>query len=327
MQQKYILYFLLCFLIVSCSDKDKKKERYLTESSGNINSISLVSDNLVWEGKVGEKVRDIFAAPLVGLPQEEPIFSIRQIPEQVFDGFATKNRLILKLEKVDTTAVVILKDVYARPQTVVVIKGQSEDELISLLESNTNKIVAAFNKEEVREKLRRINKSLLKDEPMESALKFQIDIPSAYRIALNDENFFWVRKSLTNTMTMDFMFYDVPLSTIRNGDSAIVDIVRLRDSISKYKIPGEDGIVMSTEDAYVPALFETSIDGYMAYETRGMWEIKGEYMAGPFINYAIRDEANDRYIIAEGYVYAPSLNKREYIFEQEAIIKSMKIKP
>ena len=111
---------------------------------------------------------------------------------------------------------------------------------------------------------------------------------------------------LTNTMTMDFMFYDVPLSTIRNGDSAIVDIVRLRDSISKYKIPGEDGIVMSTEDAYVPALFETSIDGYMAYETRGMWEIKGEYMAGPFINYAIRDEANDRQLLApERQKHAP----------------------
>jgi hypothetical protein len=327
MKNKFTLYLLLlsAIIVTSCTDK-KKPQRYITESSGNINSISLVADNLVWEGSVGETVREIFAAPLLGLPQDEPIFSIRQIPEQVFDGFATKNRLILKLERTDSTGITYLKDVYAKPQTVVLIKGQSDKELINLLNEHQQKIINAFNKEEVNEKLRRINKSLLTDEQMEQDLGFKIDIPSAYRIALSEDNFYWVRKSLTNTMTMDFMFYQVPMETIRQGDSAIVDIVRMRDSITKYKIPGEDGMIMSTEDAYTPSLFETSIDGHMAFETRGMWEIKGEYMAGPFINYAIKDQTNNRYIIAEGYVYAPSLNKREYIFEQEAIIKSMQIK-
>ena len=322
MQNKYILYLLLGLLTASCSS-DKNKDRYIAESSGNINGISLVADNLVWEGEVGETVRGIFAAPLLGLPQDEPIFSIRQIPEQVFDGFATKNRLILKLEKSDSVSTSYIEDVYAKPQTVVLITGRTDADLIAELKSNSNRIISEFNKQEVKEKRRRINKSLLLDEEMEQVLKFKIDIPSAYRIALKEDDFYWIRKSLTNTMTMDFMFYEVPINTIREGDSTIVDIVRLRDSILASKIPGEDGIIMSTEDAYTPALFETTIDGHLAYETRGMWEIKGEYMAGPFINYAIKDEANNRFIIAEGYVYAPSLNKREYIFEQEAIIKSI----
>jgi hypothetical protein len=325
MQNKYMLFLIVLVLASSCSEK-KKKERYITESSGNINSISLVADNLVWDGEVGETVRDIFAEPLLGLPQDEPIFNIKQIPTQVFDGFATKNRLILKLEKADSSSTSYLRDVYAKPQTVVLITGKTDQELIDQLRANTDRIISEFNKQEVMEKRRRINKSLLKDEAMEQALKFKIDIPSAYRIALEEDGFYWVRKSLTNTMTMDFMFYEVPLSTIRAGDSAIIDIVRMRDSISMTKIPGEDGMIMSTEDAYTPSLFETAIDGHMAYETRGMWEIKGEYMAGPFINYAIKDEANDRFVIAEGYVYAPSLSKREYIFEQEAIIKSISFK-
>jgi len=326
MQHKYTLYLILVLLVASCQSDKKKPERYITESSGNINSISLVADNLVWEGQVGEVVREIFAAPLLGLPQDEPIFNIRQIPEQVFDGFATKNRLILKLEKTDSTGVSYLKNVYAKPQTVVLISGKTETKLIAQLQESADKIISEFNKQEVEEKRRRINKSLLNDTEMETALNIKIDIPSAYRVALSEDNFYWVRKSLTNTMTMDFMFYEVPLSTIRDGDSAIVDIVKLRDSIAKYKIPGEDGMIMSTEDAYTPSLFKTKINGYMAYETRGMWEIEGEYMAGPFINYAIKDPANERFIVAEGYVYAPSLNKREYIFEQEAIIKSMTIK-
>ena len=49
-------------------------------------------------------------------------------------------------------------------------------------------------------------------------------------------------------------------------------------------------------------------------------------MAGPFVNYAIEDKVNNRYLVAEGYVYAPSVDKREYVFELEAIIKSIKIK-
>ena len=49
-------------------------------------------------------------------------------------------------------------------------------------------------------------------------------------------------------------------------------------------------------------------------------------MGGPFVNYAIEDKVNNRYLVAEGYVYAPSLDKREYVFELEAIIKSIKIK-
>ncbi len=48
--------------------------------------------------------------------------------------------------------------------------------------------------------------------------------------------------------------------------------------------------------------------------------------AGPFITYAIEDEVNKRYLIADGYVYAPSLSKSEYIFELESIIKSITIK-
>ena len=49
-------------------------------------------------------------------------------------------------------------------------------------------------------------------------------------------------------------------------------------------------------------------------------------MSGPFINYWIEDKVNNRYLIAEGFVFAPSVGKRDYIFELEAIIRSITIK-
>lgn len=319
---------LFCVVLLACGDKKKDDSKlYLPDSSGNLNTISIVVDNILWEDSVGESIRNIFAAPLNGLPTDEPMFNMKQIPPQVFDGFAARSRIVLKIEKGgEESSVKILNNVLAKPQTVAVVTGKTNEDIIIQLKENKDKIIDAFNKEEVKEKLRRINKSLLADEKMENKLGITIDIPTAYKIGKAEDDFFWIRKSLSNTKTIDLMLYEVPMNTIAEGDSTIVDIVKMRDQITKTKIPGEDDIYMAVEDAYAPSMFKTIIDNKPAYEVRGMWEMKGFTMAGPFITYAIEDKINNRYFIADGYVYAPSLNKRDYIFELEAMIKSIKIK-
>ena len=80
-----------------------------------------------------------------------------------------------------------------------------------------------------------------------------------------------------------------------------------------------------TEDAYAPYLFKTTIDGRPAYETKGTWEVKDALMGGPFINYAVKDEKNNRYLILEGFTYAPAVAKRDLQFELESILNTTKI--
>ncbi|NNE32348.1 MAG: DUF4837 family protein [Winogradskyella sp.] len=318
---------VLCLFLLGCGEgKNDNNQIYLPESNGNLNNISVVVDNLLWEGNVGERIRDIFAATLNGLPVDEPMFKMRQIPPQVFNGFTTRSRIILKIEKgAEEASTIIVNDKFAKPQTVAVVRGKNDGEIINQLNENKDKIIDAFNKEEVKEKQRRVNLSLLKDSDMEANLGIRIDIPSAYKIAKATDDFFWIRKSLSNTKTIDLMFYDIPIEAIAKGDSTIVDIVSVRDSITKTQIPGEEAIYMAVDDAYAPALFNTIIDNKPAYEVRGIWETKGYTMAGPFITYVIEDKINNRYVIGDGYVYAPSLEKRDYVFELESIIKSIEI--
>lgn len=322
--KKLISIFCL-LLVLSCNDKNSNII-YLPASSGNINSISVVADNLLWEDKVGGVIRKVMAAPANGLPTDEPMFSLKQIPTPVFTDFATRSRIILKVEKTDATGIEIKENVYAKPQTVVVVKGKTDQDIINQIKENEAKIIDAFTKREVSEKLRRINKSLLKDQEMEAALGFTIDIPSAYKITKNQENFYWIRKEFSSSKTLDLMFYSYPLDSIRKGDSTVVDVINMRNKMVKDGIDGEDGIIMTTENAYAPSIFKAIIDNKPVYETRGIWKIEGAYMGGPFVNYAIEDKVNNRYLVAEGYVYAPSFDKREYVFELEAIIKSIKIK-
>ncbi len=319
---------LLCIFFIACGD-DKKGDSntYLPSSIGDLNNLSIVVDNTMWEESVGESIRNIFAAPLNGLPTEEPMFKLHQIPPQIFDSLPSQNRILLKIETKDTTpSVKITNNVFAKPQTVVVVNGRSNEDIIAQLKENKAKIIDALNKEEVKEKQRLIRLSLLDDKEMEDQLGFTINIPSVYRIAKGEESFFWIRKNLSSSKTVELMFYEVPFETISEGDSTIVDIVKMRNKITKTKIPGEDDIYMAVENAYTPFMFKTIIDNKPTYEVRGLWEMQGFTMAGPFITYAIEDKVNKRYLIADGYVYAPSLDKGQYIFELESIIKSIKIK-
>ena len=56
-----------------------------------------------------------------------------------------------------------------------------------------------------------------------------------------------------------------------------------------------------------------------------LWEVKGQFMAGPFLNYQIKTNSkNNQQIMLDGFVYSPGTDKREYIFELEAIMRSLK---
>jgi len=124
---------------------------------------------------------------------------------------------------------------------------------------------------------------------------------------------------------MEVIAYTVPITS--EDDENGNNIVAIRDAIGEKYIPGEiDGSYMITEEAYAPHIFEVEIDGKKAFETRGKWEVKNVYMAGPFLSYTIVDKPNNRLVVVEGFTYAPSINKRDYMFEIEAILKTIKIK-
>jgi len=324
--KKIVTAVFAVILLAACDTQGSKEQRILSSSSGNINSLSVVVDNELWQGSVGEKIREILGAPVYGLPQDEPLFAMRQMPTSVFSDFAAKNRIVLKIENNKQADTKFLKNVYASPQILILVTGNSISEINEQLDRNGEKIVSVLNNEEIKEKQRRINVSLNKNNNIEKALGLTINFPSAYRIAKEDNSFFWIRKDI-KTGTMNLMLYALPFDAVSNGDDAINDIIRIRDSIGKIHIPGPvDGSYMITEEAYTPFLNKTIIDNKPALETRSTWEVKDAFMAGPFINYVVEDKINNRLVVLEGFTFAPSIEKRNHMFELEAIIRSLKIK-
>lgn len=322
--KNFFAFFSVLFILTGCGD-GKNDPVVVANSSGKINNVTVVMENDLWTGEVGEAVRRHLAAPVDGLPQEEPLFSLSQMPPEAYSGFARKNRIFLHIQKGQEPAVKMAENAYARPQKGVLITGETNEQIISLIEENADNIISTFKKTELKEQQRRINKSLKSDEKLEEKLGVSLKFPTAYRYAKETDDFVWIRKDIP-TGSMEILVYEVPRHVIEKDTNIIGNIIEMRDSIGKTHIPGRlPDSYMVTESAYAPYLFESQIDGNFAWESKGIWEVKGDFMGGPFINYAVLDEENDRYVVLEGFAFSPSARKRENMMELEAILRSAKI--
>ena len=323
---RFFIRALCLFLVFTACEDTSSKKVYKPQSSGNINDLSVVIDNSLWDSSVGEAVRSTVGAPLYGLPQDEPQFSLRQIPSSVFSGFVKNTRLVLKITKGVAPSTKFYTNPYAAPQKMVVVNGMTNEEIIDQLNTNLAKIKKAFKTQEIQEKQRRSKKALFNSESITKQLGVNIQFPSVYRIAKQEKDFFWIRRDI-KTGTVNLLLYALPYDKKLTEEALAKRVIKVRDSIGKQYIEGPvEGSYMTTENAYTAFFGKAKVASLNSFETKSIWQVKDAFMSGPFINYWIQDTINNRYLVAEGFVFAPSVQKRDYIFELESIIQSIVLK-
>jgi hypothetical protein len=322
--KKIGILLVLFSLVISCDSGDNKKT--LKEANGRINHLLVVMKNSEWQGEMGDALRKIIAEPVVGLPQPEALFEITQVPKENFGSMFRATRSVLIIGISDKNSFNVASNIYAAPQRIITITGTDEAAIIEALKEHSKEIVTVFKEADLKSMQRRILKKYWDPTKIATFNKqgYSLKIPRTYRKVEDNGEFVWYRYHLERGNSMELITYSVPIET--EDDENGNNIVAIRDSIGAKYIPGEiEGSHMITEEAYAPHIFEITLDGKKAFETKGKWEVKGMYMAGPFISYSVIDKPNNRLVIVEGMTYAPSINKRDYMFELEAILKTLKI--
>ena len=295
------------------------------KATGNINTISVIIDNQLWNGEVGESIRNKFASPVIGLPQEEPLFTINQYPIKLMEGFMTDSRTIIVIKKENKTQFEIKKNQYASPQNVFHISGKTNGDILKTIEKNTSKIIQIIKEAEIAENQRINRLSLVNPIIIRNIFQISLEVPIGYTYVLQNTKFLWLKKEIISGNT-SLLIYEVPINSIKNGSNMITNIIKTRDSIGNLYIRGTElDSPMITEEGYSPYLFKLKLKGKETYETKGTWELKNDFMSGPFINYAIVDEKHNRILILEGFCYSPSKEERDLMHELESIIKSIVI--
>lgn len=313
--------FLTVLILVSC---DKEVKNFKPQSSGRINSISVIIDKPSWDGKIGDAIRNKYASEFIGLPQVEEAFTLNYIPYEAFTGFGRTARNVIYINKKKQDKPRMIRDRYARPQLFLEVSGLDNESIIQGILSSFEFSSAQFQNGEITENKNRILNSLLKDTGLDS-LNISLNIPSAYSVFKNEPETVWLQKPLKNG-TSNLIIKDLSSSVSDFEKINLNDVVSLRDSIGKEFIPGRvENSYMITEKEYLPYISYQTVNGFEAIETRGTWEVKGDYMGGPFINYIIKDTLNNSLLYVEGFVFSPSQRKRDKMIELEAVIKSMVI--
>ena len=343
------LILALALLLVRCGDVD-----FRSEAIGEEGEVTVVIDSTLWDGPVGDALRDQLGSPIVPLPSQEPAFEIKQlslVSQQVLDVAQARKNVVFVASLDDTTtnearfirsilseealqaildggtAVVPRDDVWRKRQQVFYITASSPEGLVAAIEEDGPGIVYKFN-EVSRRRLQREMFDIGRQPEIEQYLMdnhgFAVHGQHDYIVALDTSNFIWLRRNLSDTWRSVFIYYE------ENADPSKLSpewIYQMRNALTQRHVQGTLGGWVEIDQRRPLESEEINFKDRYAYEVRGLWHMVGEEngekfpfgAGGPFLTYAFYDEPTGRLYLIDGMVFAPNYPKREFLRQLEVI--------
>ena len=303
---------LLLLFLASCSTGGRNGK--LPKSTG-------MPYEVVLEGDTDSIVTKMLTEDVTGLPQPEPLCRLIQVKKGKTRGnyLLVRTRIVVNIGERDFS-VTLHHDENAAPQNIIRITAQSAQQLRERL--NGEKLRHIVDEVELKNLADIISGNPSKQNgEMQDEIKkmFGIDmkIPAAMNASKKAKDFIWISNNASSGM-QNLLVMKVKSEERRAGKGKVkseerrmknsnafhVNDKALIDSILRTNMPGE------TDSMYmvIPHLSE-----------RGLWEMKGDAMGGPYV---MRRIHNNLYIIA--FVYAPEMKKKILIKQLEAAISTIK---
>lgn len=257
-----------------------------------------------------------------GLPQREPSFDVSATDEAHFDRTARLARAVVKLEEDSTqytgTRIRYERNVYARPQIIVYITTPSRTELEKSMKKDAAKLRNLLTNFEMGAEAATLRKrhNPKAEEKIRKMFGVEMLVPPDMLSCKTGKDFIWLSDNAGSGMRNICVY-----------SAACADAIKVRDSVMRENIPGErEGMFMKTDGSSVTYRKISAEDRRQGRTqiVRGLWEMENDAMGGPFVLHISRK--GDRYIYAEGFVYAPEMNKRNKIRQTEAALYTLKMK-
>lgn len=316
----------LLLTFYGCNDS---KSTYLPGYSGNPGEIILVIDNPHYEESEAV-ISQTISRYAHGFPQAERVFDVVNIPHESFTKIFKVNRniVVANIGPDDLRNIDFKKNKWAKGQVVVTISAPNINAFKEILEKNAEQIITVFQNAEIDRLIQRNRKfGLVKEyEKHRYSLVLQKDVQHA----VDSNNFQWLRIERERPLggyqhqisQGVVVYYTDYTDTSQFNPSALL---ARQDSITKKYIPGPtDNSYMEISQKHImPNPKEVLFKGNYAIRTTGLWRMHNAHMGGPFVSITTLDEKNARLVTMIGYVFAPQFNKREFLRETEAIMRSI----
>ena len=319
---KLFLFALVAFAAASCKDDGTILKQNV---GGKAGEIIIVANKAQWDTEPGNELRNTLAAQYPYLPQSEPSFTLINIPHKSFTSLFEyhRNIIIVKVDQELEAKYVAQEDVWAAPQTVILITAPTNEEAAQVIADNSERMFNTINQAERN----RIMKNSKRYEDMGLrqlvADKFGGSpyFPDGYKLRKNTDNFVWISYE-TTYINLGVFVYRIPYKD--ETSLKLENLMAATAEVMKDNVPGMvDNSYMTISSEITPGLSTMKYKNRNFMEMRGLWEVQNDFMGGPFVIHVFHDKNNPgELIVIEGFVYAPRYDKRDYIRQVESIMYS-----
>ena len=308
--------------------KGGPKTKLLPNVSGKAGEVVVVIDRDNWEGECGSAIREILGGDCPYLAQREPLFALANVPPGNFNNMFKmhRNLLILHIDpEVRKEGVQYRRNQWAQPQVIAQVDALTPSSALSVIREEGASLAEFF---EQAERDRIVANAILYEE---SSLKDCVEqltggvlhFPSGYELKKATDAFLWIADEKQYTIQA-VLIYRYPVS---GGDLETGKIIERRNAVMREQVPGMfDGTYMTTSAAVAPTSRSLRYHGIDFVETRGFWEVEGDFMGGPFVSHSFYSPDGKDVIVLEAFVYAPKYDKRQYLRQVEALLFSFEWK-
>jgi hypothetical protein len=323
----YLSCLLLAILVLfSCKKGGINKIKVENFSNGKAGEVILITDQKYTSEAVQNYLDDFLKQPQPALNQEEQMFDVLHFENKDFTPQFQRHRSIIQFEvnpNFASNTFAIEENVWAKPQVHIYLRGNDMDSLALIFMQHEDEILNALYDND----LKRVqyyyssNNDAYIEKRIKEKFGLTITVPNTYKIALDTTDFMWLRfQTVKNDRFI--IIYTTP-----GNDLSKAGLVAARNEKTKAYIPGAlKGAYSIVAEVHPFPLYNENVKVGAKYgaELRGLWECVGDKMGGPLYNFSFLDKTGENVISIGGFVYAPQEEKRNYLREVEAIVKSVK---
>lgn len=301
----------------------------ITRATGLAYEVVVVMKKADWNGPSGQAIKKELTSDVPGLPQSEPALKITYVDPSQFDGLLTyvRNILIVKIDPTVYTKVSVNyeKDRWSKGQIVVNLNAPSAEALETYVQENPKTLVDFFVKAEMNRAIDQLQTdySPVVMENLKKNHDLMLNAPSKMTYYRDTTDFFWASNNAKTGRT-DLIVYTFPYTDPETFTAEY--LIAKRDSVLKENLPGSfPESHMATETRAEVTYTPITVNGKYCGEMRGLWKMVGDMMGGPFVSHVRLDEKNNRVVVAEGFVFAPETDKRNFIRRIEAALYTLRL--
>jgi hypothetical protein len=335
MKKNVFLILTAVLLFASCEVKQSEKN-----PTGKVLDVLVAANHGNLSESTNALVDSVFSQSQCCLPQPEHRFNMVKIPlgklssDKLFQAY----RCIVKCDigKNNKDKVFIDHDKWVKPQVYIVVSATCEDSLCALLRRYEPQIVNAIYDTEHQRFINLYSGSAGNSAIVERLKKkygFTLSVGSNYRWLKEKDDFVWVQEKLVEQsdkfILSNLLIQTVPYKSQEQfGKKELLD--RLDTMLCRYVPGGNPGSYAGIErDTTLCEVLVSYVDypgAKYAVQTRGLWGLRetNDRMGGPFVAYSILSPDGTTVVDVMGLVYAPKLEKRDFLLKLESMASSVR---